>query len=126
MCLFFTKVIFTYSITDASLHHVFFFTKVIFSYSISDVFLHHVFFLSISSLCFFFRFLPERVKPIIYELLSKHLTDMEYEPIQCSTVAKLIAQEIKMRVKEMNFQRFKVRGEKNTFRVLRTGFGVAF
>lgn len=55
------------------------------------------------------RFLPERVKPVIYELLSKHLNNMEYEPIQCSSVAKVIAQELKVRVREMNFHRFKVR-----------------
>ncbi|XP_071838302.1 dynein light chain Tctex-type 5-like isoform X2 [Apostichopus japonicus] len=42
------------------------------------------------------RFLPERVKPVIYELLSKHLSNMEYEPIQCSSVAKVIAQELKI------------------------------
>ncbi|PIK51709.1 outer arm dynein light chain 1 [Apostichopus japonicus] len=54
------------------------------------------------------RFLPERVKPVIYELLSKHLSNMEYEPIQCSSVAKVIAQELKVRVREMNFHRFKI------------------
>ena len=42
------------------------------------------------------------------ELLESHLSDVTYDPIECSTLSKTISQEIKTKVKEMDFERFKV------------------
>lgn len=54
------------------------------------------------------RFIPERVKPVIFEQLSTHIGNMEYDPVQCSILAKTIAHEVKCRVKAMDFKRFKI------------------
>ena len=54
------------------------------------------------------RFVPEKVRPILIETLEKELENMEYEPVLCSMQSKSIAQEIKLRVKALNYARFKV------------------
>ncbi|XP_038049564.1 tctex1 domain-containing protein 1-like [Patiria miniata] len=54
------------------------------------------------------RFVPERVKQILCETLEKELANMTYEPISCSTQCKSIAQEVKLRVKALDYQRFKL------------------
>ncbi|XP_071800180.1 dynein light chain Tctex-type 5-like [Asterias amurensis] len=54
------------------------------------------------------RFVPEKVRPILIETLEKELENMEYEPVLCSMQSKSIAQEIKLRVKALNYARFKI------------------
>ena len=43
------------------------------------------------------------------EILQTHIGEAVYDPIECSSMSKTISHEIKMKVKEMDFERFKVR-----------------
>ncbi|XP_054764760.1 dynein light chain Tctex-type 5-like [Lytechinus pictus] len=54
------------------------------------------------------RFVAERVEPIMNDVLEKHLEKVSYEPIQCSILAKTIVSEIKIQVKELDFERYKI------------------
>ncbi|XP_022087257.1 tctex1 domain-containing protein 1-like [Acanthaster planci] len=54
------------------------------------------------------RFVPERVKQILCDTLEKELANMTYEPVSCSTQCKSIAQEVKLRVRALDYQRFKL------------------
>ncbi|XP_013406977.1 tctex1 domain-containing protein 1 [Lingula anatina] len=53
------------------------------------------------------KFKPERVNVIIRDVLHQFLNGKEYDPIQCSVLTKEIAKEIKKRVKELGFARYK-------------------
>lgn len=43
------------------------------------------------------------------EVLEKHLEKVSYEPTLCSDLSKTIVSEIKLHVKELDFERYKVR-----------------
>ncbi|XP_072045232.1 dynein light chain Tctex-type 5-like [Amphiura filiformis] len=53
------------------------------------------------------RFVAERVQPVIIQLLESHLANVTYDPLECGMLSKTIAQEMKVKVKEMEFDRFK-------------------
>ncbi|EDV22352.1 uncharacterized protein TRIADDRAFT_17289, partial [Trichoplax adhaerens] len=55
------------------------------------------------------NFFPERkVQAIIREVLKKHLQNVVYNSDKCATLSKLISDEIKQRVKNLNLDRFKI------------------
>ncbi|XP_011677266.1 tctex1 domain-containing protein 1 [Strongylocentrotus purpuratus] len=54
------------------------------------------------------RFVAGRVEPIMKEVLEKHLEKVSYEPTLCSDLSKTIVSEIKLQVKELDFERYKI------------------
>jgi len=53
-------------------------------------------------------FRPEAVKAIITECLHNKLEGRIYEPINMGLMCKTLSQDIKQRVKELNFERYKI------------------
>ncbi|XP_064624935.1 dynein light chain Tctex-type 5-B-like isoform X2 [Lineus longissimus] len=54
------------------------------------------------------RFKAEQVSDIIREVLNSSLEETTYEPMACSILSKTIAQDIKLRVEELDFKRYKL------------------
>lgn len=55
------------------------------------------------------RFKSEKVNGIISEVLEANLAGKtSYDPIECSTLTKSISHEIKVKVKELDFKRYKI------------------
>lgn len=54
------------------------------------------------------KFRPDQVKPIIEKVLATNLEGKKYDPIECSILSKALADDIKARVKELQFERYKV------------------
>ena len=54
-------------------------------------------------------FFPEtKVQSIIRDVLKKHLLNVDYHSDKCAGLSKLISDEIKQRVKNLNLDRFKI------------------
>ncbi|XP_033108988.1 tctex1 domain-containing protein 1-B-like [Anneissia japonica] len=54
------------------------------------------------------KFRPESTEKIIKQTLEQHLAGMRYEPKTCSIFAQRIAEEIKCKVKDLHFPRYKL------------------
>ncbi|XP_046336447.1 dynein light chain Tctex-type protein 2B-like isoform X1 [Haliotis rufescens] len=54
------------------------------------------------------KFRPDQVKPIIEKVLSINLSGKKYDPIECSLLCKCLSDDIKAKVKELNFKRYKI------------------
>ena len=53
-------------------------------------------------------FSPDKVKDVIAEVLEEHLGDTKYNPYHCKTLSKDISTDIKNRVKNLKFDRYKI------------------
>ncbi|XP_061173329.1 dynein light chain Tctex-type 5-B-like [Saccostrea echinata] len=54
------------------------------------------------------RFRADKVKPIIEKVLETHLEGKKYDPVECSILSKKLSDEIKQKVKELDFKRYKL------------------
>lgn len=54
------------------------------------------------------KFRADKVKPIIESVLQKNLEGKKYDPIECSILAKALSDDLKGKVKELNFKRYKI------------------
>ncbi|CAG2254875.1 dynein light chain Tctex-type 5-B-like [Mytilus galloprovincialis] len=54
------------------------------------------------------KFRADKVKPIIDDIFAKNLEGRKYDPIECSILSKSLAEELKLKVKELNFKRYKI------------------
>lgn len=54
------------------------------------------------------KFRADKVRPIIEQVLQVNLEGMKYDPIECSYLSKKLSDEIKHKVKELNFKRYKL------------------
>ncbi|KAK3577543.1 hypothetical protein CHS0354_026511 [Potamilus streckersoni] len=53
-------------------------------------------------------FRSDKARLIIDDVLKTNLEERKYDPIECSLLAKTLAEEIKIKVKELNFERYKI------------------
>ncbi|KAL5017087.1 hypothetical protein ScPMuIL_006676 [Solemya velum] len=54
------------------------------------------------------KFRADMVKPIIEDALTRNLEGKKYDPIECSIMSKQLAEDIKKKVKELDFKRYKI------------------
>ncbi|KAK3091084.1 hypothetical protein FSP39_017013 [Pinctada imbricata] len=54
------------------------------------------------------KFRADKVQPIIRDVLERNLEGRKYDPIECSLLSKSLAEEIKQKVKELDFKRYKI------------------
>ncbi|XP_048731054.1 dynein light chain Tctex-type protein 2B-like [Ostrea edulis] len=54
------------------------------------------------------KFRPDKVKPIIEKVLEANLEGRKYDPLECANLSKKLSDEIKQRVKQLNFKRYKL------------------
>lgn len=54
------------------------------------------------------RFIPRKVQDVIKEVITKKLDGLEYESAKCKILAQELATEIKARVKELEWKRYKL------------------
>lgn len=54
------------------------------------------------------RFEASKVKAIIDDVLESHLKDEKYDPRACRQSVKTLSEIIKVRVKELNYERYKI------------------
>ncbi|XP_060085688.1 dynein light chain Tctex-type 5-B-like [Ylistrum balloti] len=53
------------------------------------------------------KFRADKITPIIQDILNTNLEGRKYDAIECSLLSKSLAEEIKLKVKELNFKRYK-------------------
>lgn len=54
------------------------------------------------------KFQPDKVKPIIKTVLASNLEGRKYDPVECSILAKNLADDIKQQVCNLKFDRYKI------------------
>ncbi|XP_064606928.1 dynein light chain Tctex-type 5-like isoform X2 [Liolophura sinensis] len=54
------------------------------------------------------KFRLDLVQPILDRVLAANLHDRKYDPLECSVLAKSLAQDIRVKVKELGFKRYKI------------------
>ncbi|KAL4236075.1 hypothetical protein ACF0H5_004461 [Mactra antiquata] len=54
------------------------------------------------------KFRPDKVKPIIEKVLAASLEGRKYDPIECSLLCKSISDDIKLQVKNLKYERYKI------------------
>ncbi|KAK3593896.1 hypothetical protein CHS0354_011499 [Potamilus streckersoni] len=54
------------------------------------------------------RFKPKKVETVMHDMLRETLAEVDYERELCSRLSRLLSDTIKAKVKELNFQRYKL------------------
>ncbi|XP_077981554.1 dynein light chain Tctex-type 5-B-like [Glandiceps talaboti] len=54
------------------------------------------------------KFISDRVEPVIQAVLEENLASEKYDGEKCSLLSKTISQEIKLRIKDLHYDRFKI------------------